>query len=220
MKNRTKRSLLSVLIKRMVTLVLAGALTLAFFLVLPLIQTISESLSPTMDIRSADTVAAPPPPDFAEPEPPPQEEPDQEPPPPEVAPETPMAPPTLEIPGPGGGGGYIPGFKPKVNTKIGDGGGLGSLKAFSQLDQPARVRYQANPNRPPSLKGQEGRVTIVFIVDEQGRVVSPKAKKILGSPLFERPALDAIKRWRFDPATRSGEPVKSWKRVTIVFPKA
>jgi protein TonB len=38
-------------------------------------------------------------------------------------------------------------------------------------------------------------------------------------PIFERPALAAIKQWRFEPARRKGEPVSFRLRQKITFPK-
>jgi protein TonB len=38
-------------------------------------------------------------------------------------------------------------------------------------------------------------------------------------PVFERPALAAVKQWRFEPGKRNGKPVRFRMRVPITFPK-
>jgi len=38
-------------------------------------------------------------------------------------------------------------------------------------------------------------------------------------PIFEGPALAAIKQWKFEPGKRKGEPVRFRMRVPITFPK-
>ena len=62
----------------------------------------------------------------------------------------------------------------------------------------------------------EGTVVVSFIVDATGRVVQPKVEKAT-LEAFERPALDAVRQWRFDPAVRAGEKVPSRLRIPIRF---
>ena len=44
-------------------------------------------------------------------------------------------------------------------------------------------------------------MTLSFTVDERGRVQNPKVEKST-DPAFDKPALDAIKQWRFEPGSR------------------
>jgi protein TonB len=46
--------------------------------------------------------------------------------------------------------------------------------------------------------------------------VNPKVEKST-HPAFERPALEAVRQWKFDPAVRGGEKVPSKVRVPIRF---
>ncbi|MCU0224718.1 MAG: energy transducer TonB [Acidobacteria bacterium] len=57
---------------------------------------------------------------------------------------------------------------------------------------------------------------MLFIVDKDGRVVNPKVEKS-DHPAFERPALDAVRQWKFEPAVRGGEKVASKMRIPIRF---
>ena len=61
-------------------------------------------------------------------------------------------------------------------------------------------------------------MVLIFIVNERGRVERPIVQKS-SNPAFERAALDAIKKWRFEPGKRKGEAVSFRMRVPITFPK-
>ncbi|QYM78046.1 TonB family protein [Horticoccus luteus] len=64
--------------------------------------------------------------------------------------------------------------------------------------------------------GVTGIVTVDFIVDESGRVLD--AAIVLSSePLFEEPALEALRQWKFSPAERNGQPVRFHLQVPIEF---
>jgi TonB family protein len=93
---------------------------------------------------------------------------------------------------------------------------------FRDLDQ-RRVRHleavrQVAPDYPAALCEEhvEGTVTVVFIVDEHGKVVEA-AIVASTNPLFERPALRAIMQWTFSPATYDGAPFRSVVNMPIEF---
>lgn len=101
----------------------------------------------------------------------------------------------------------------------GDGGSVSSdVFDVSELDQRARPVYQASPMYPGEMRQKkvEGVVNVVFIVDVQGRVLNPKVEKSTHEA-FDRPALDAVRQWRFEPAVRGGEKVQSKVRIPIRF---
>ncbi|MHC4261602.1 MAG: energy transducer TonB, partial [Planctomycetota bacterium] len=54
--------------------------------------------------------------------------------------------------------------------------------------------------------------------DEKGRVSQAKVQTS-SHPVFERPALTAIRQWRFEPAKRNGETVSFRLRQEFKFPK-
>jgi len=197
----------------------AAASTLVFFLVLPLTQAITEPASADVSLRTFEAASLPPPP------PPPQEEPEEEPeeeePPPELAEEAPpldlsMLELALE---PGGfGDGYLAGdFELKLNVVAGAGDGS-ALFDLPDLDQEPRPIYQPGPILTPQVRKKgAGTVWVIFIVDERGRVETPKVQSS-PDPVFERPALAAVSQWKFEPGKRKGEPVRSRSRVAITFP--
>lgn len=85
------------------------------------------------------------------------------------------------------------------------------------FDSPARPLFQPQPALTPEMrKHAPGRVTIRFIIDEAGRV--PLAKIAFSThPVFEAPALKAVRRWRFEPARRDGRPTTARRSVTLHF---
>lgn len=48
-------------------------------------------------------------------------------------------------------------------------------------------------------RGQTGTVVVEFVVGENGRVVSARAKNPSPWPLLNNAALDAVRGWRFPP---------------------
>ena len=87
----------------------------------------------------------------------------------------------------------------------------------AQQDPKYADRFQ--PLYPGSLLRQEieGSVKLRFLIGADGRV---KLVKILSAshPRFATAAeKQALKKWRFIPATRNGRPVEQWKTITVSF---
>jgi protein TonB len=59
-------------------------------------------------------------------------------------------------------------------------------------------------------------VYVVFMVDTNGHAQQPKADNAT-DPAFARPAIEAVKQWKFEPGTRNGEKVAFKMRVPITF---
>ena len=192
-----------------VGLVLALALTVGLFLLLPLLESITSTNDSDTIIQAVDTAVTPPPPPPPEPEEPEKEEEPEEPEPPKLAEE---APPLdlsqLELAlNPGMGGGGVADFAVKLPVGAGASGdsegGVDALFSLSDLDQKPRAIYQPGPSLTPALrKKAPGTVNIIFIVDQRGRVESPMVQSST-LPDFEAPALAAVKQWRFEPDGRA-----------------
>jgi protein TonB len=204
-----------------VALVVAGALalTVAFFLVLPLMQTIASRSDTDLRVQTVDVADVPPPPPPPE-EPPPEEEPPEEP--PELMEE---APPLdlsqLELAlDPGFNEGWMTGdFAVKLNAAASGDGEVDALFSMADLDQKPRVIYQPSPTLNAKMrKKAPGKVTVIFVVDERGRVENPIVRQS-SDPIFERAALAAVKQWKFEPGKRNGRPVQFRMLVPVIFPK-
>jgi len=126
----------------------------------------------------------------------------------------------------GGAGDFASAFNMTSGGRIGGGGNGGTLaetmeNAFSlaEIDQKPRAMFQADPRYPSSMRGKkiEAVVTLIFIVDANGKVVDPRVEKST-HPDFEKPAIDALKQWKYEPAVRGGQRVPCRSRVSIRFP--
>jgi len=203
-------------------ILLGAALTVAIFLILPVLENIGRPEERTdLNLTSVDAVEPPPPPPTVEeekPEPPPEE-----PPPPEL---TETAPPLdlsqLELAlNPGMGDGMGGDFAVKLSPMGAEGTGMQAADDFfslADLDQAPRAIFQPPPSYPPEMKKKklQGTVHILFIVDKNGRVQDPKVQKS-DNPAFDAPALGAVKRWRFEPGKVGGQAVQFRMRVPITF---
>ncbi len=200
----------------------ASALTALFFLVLPLIQAITQPAGADTLVRAAETAELPPPPEIPEQEEPEEEEKPEEKP-PELSEEAqPLDLAQLELAlNPGFGDGFGGGdFALKITTSIGGAQQVDELFSADELDQKPRVIYQPGPVLDAKArKHTPGAVYIIFVVDPNGRVENPLVQKST-DPVLERPALAAVKQWKFEPGKRKGQSVRFRMRVPIVFPES
>lgn len=125
----------------------------------------------------------------------------------------------------GGGGDFGGGASLAGGGRIGGtgrGGGesehLDSAFSMSEIDQKPRAVHQVAATYPAELRSKkiEGVVAVIFIVDESGRVANPRVEKSSHTE-FEKPALDALRQWKFEPALKSGKPVSCRMRVPFRF---
>jgi protein TonB len=95
---------------------------------------------------------------------------------------------------------------------------IGDIASLADLDQRPRAIFQAAPSYPVELRKRnlEGSVQVVFLVDRDGKVISPKVEKST-NPSFDRPAIEAVRQWKFEAGTRNGEKVAFKMRVPITF---
>jgi protein TonB len=124
-----------------------------------------------------------------------------------------------------GGGEFAQSLDFTSGGRIGGTGKAGALDktmedAFSlaEIDQKPRVVFQSAPIYPGDMRGKkvEGVVTILFVVDSSGKVERPRVESS-SNAAFEKPALDAVKKWKFEPAVRGGQRVNCKMRAPIRF---
>jgi protein TonB len=216
------------LLQGALALAAGGALTAAFFLLLPLLQEMGKPPESTLEVRQVESVALQPPPPPTPEEEKPEEKAD-EPPPTELSEQAapPMDLAQLELaldPGFGegvGGAGVLAGGRLPQAA----GGSAAerdkeaeSVFSLADLDQAPRPVNQAPPQYPAGLKARKlrGTVHVLFVVDRNGKVVGPRVQKATHEA-FEKPALEAVRRWRFEPGKRNGQSVQFRMRVPISF---
>ena len=199
----------------------AIGVTLMLFLVLPLMQTINKPPTGDLALQAVDTAQL----DAPEPPPEPEQEKEPEQPeeqPPELSPESaPLDLSQLELAlNPGfGEGGMAGDFAVDLKTVTTKASNMDALFSLSDLDQKPRAVYQPSPKISKEMRRHTpGTVTIIFVVDKQGRVENATVQKSTDS-IFDRAALSAIQRWKFEPGKRNGEAVRFRMRVPITFPE-
>jgi len=100
--------------------------------------------------------------------------------------------------------------------------GIAGAPAWAEGDETIYTKVDENPvpiktpppRYPDSLKreGVSGLVAVVLVIDEKGMIIASSVAKS-SNPEFEKPALDAVKNWKFKPAKKDGNTVKV--RVTV-----
>lgn len=78
--------------------------------------------------------------------------------------------------------------------------------------------YSPDPKYPKkeSKAHRRGTVVLDLVVDADGLPRDIKVSLPL-SPEFDRAALDAVKKWKFSPATKDGRPVATQIKVEVSF---
>ncbi len=196
--------------------VLLGLGLVAFvFAILPFTTAISTSKQRQLLATRIDVSALPPQAEIEE-VPPPPEEPEEEPP-PQLA-DANEAPMDLNVSldlALGSGGAMAMG----VGGMGADTGGTG-LDVFDVADLERRPEAvaQVPPVYPAELRKAriEGTVTLIFLLNESGLVEDPRVDAST-HPEFEKPALDAVRKWRFRPGMREGQAVKTFMRLPMRF---
>jgi len=85
-------------------------------------------------------------------------------------------------------------------------------------DKVKRTRYVA-PEYPRDavLKNIEGSVKVRFTIDSAGKVVESSVVQSTPERVFDRAALTAVKRWRFEPLATDGEAAQATIETTVLF---
>jgi periplasmic protein TonB len=119
-------------------------------------------------------------------------------------------------------GGVIGGVIGSVNTTVApplalkDKGPKAPIRVGGRVREPKLIA-RVDPIYPPLARQTrtQGTVIIDAIVDEQGNVV--EAKVVSGQPLLIQSALDAVRKWRYEPTYLNDQPVPVQLNVTITF---
>jgi protein TonB len=196
-------------------------LTAGSFLVLPFIQAITKEKSEKLIVRDADTAYVPPPdsPPPTEPEPEPEEEPE----PPkmqEALPDLDRSQLEFALNAGSSSGSWIQGdFGIKLDMRRGGGAADDAVFQLADLDQRPRATYQPSPRMNARMRTRApGKVYILFVVNERGRVETPIVQQSTDA-IFDRAAISAVKKWKFEPGKRKGKPVRFRMRLPLAFPK-
>jgi protein TonB len=85
----------------------------------------------------------------------------------------------------------------------------------------AKPRYRTNPTPdypiPSKRRREEGIVLLNVQVAADGTPAAVSLNRSCGHPLLDRAALDAVRRWTFEPACAAGVPISSLVVVPVRF---
>ncbi len=114
-------------------------------------------------------------------------------------------------------------LEPRIPGGGGLDGGLGfgpppRIVSLPNLDRVPRAMAQTEPRYPESMRvsGTAGSVTVEFVVGPDGRVERAEAVRWTHRDFID-PAVRAVLRWRFEPGTVKGLPVRFRMAVPIEF---
>jgi TonB family protein len=109
-----------------------------------------------------------------------------------------------------------------LNSNIGVGNGKQPVAPEAPLPiggdvQTARLISKVDPNYPVLAKNQHvaGDVRIDALIDANGHVTTMKV--ISGPTLLHQAAMDALRQWKYQPASLDGKPVPMHLTVTLQF---
>jgi TonB family protein len=119
--------------------------------------------------------------------------------------------------GSGTGTGVGPGEGSGVGPGSGGGTGGGPFRPGSGIDAPRLLHeVKAEYTDEARRRGLQGEVVMEIVVRRDGTVSDARILQRLGGGLDER-AVQAVREWRFAPATRKGSPVDVLVEVAVEF---
>lgn len=100
--------------------------------------------------------------------------------------------------------------------------GAGQEKAptlkISEVDKPPRLIEKVEPQYDEEARKEKVSGTVVFslAISQKGVLEDIEVKRSL-DPRLDRKAMEALSKWRFEPAEKGGKPVRVRATVEITF---
>ncbi|WP_334318983.1 TonB family protein [Termitidicoccus mucosus] len=93
-----------------------------------------------------------------------------------------------------------------------------TLIQHPSVGTPPSVAHREPPAYPRAMLTSRlvGEVVVQFVVDEKGDVINPVVVRS-NNPGFEEAAINAMLKWKFNPATKNGKPVRMELQMPITF---
>ena len=90
---------------------------------------------------------------------------------------------------------------------------------FNAAERDARFARSFQPDYPVGMLRQEieGSVTVRVLIGSDGRVRQVQILRAADPDFAKSTERQALKAWRFKPATRDGKPVEDWQTLTVRF---
>jgi periplasmic protein TonB len=94
----------------------------------------------------------------------------------------------------------------------------GSAAAPSDTQPPRLIQHVAADYPPEAArKGVEGSVDVSFTISPQGKVDDVTIVNAVPSDIFNRAAITAVRRWKYEPKTVNGVPVEAHQQLRLQF---
>jgi periplasmic protein TonB len=86
-------------------------------------------------------------------------------------------------------------------------------------DANLQVTRRVEPNYPPASRraGEQGTAVFSVLVDPSGHPQQVKVQSSSGYERLDQAAIEAIRRWMFNPAVRDSQKVAAWTTVRVKF---
>lgn len=86
-------------------------------------------------------------------------------------------------------------------------------------DANLQVTRRVEPNYPPASRraGEQGTAVFSVLVDPSGHPQEVKVQSSSGFERLDQAAMEAIRRWMFNPAVRGNQKVAAWTSVRVKF---
>ncbi len=196
----------------------AVGVTGVLFGILPFTHIIANP-SRSLELRKTSAVDLPPPVEPDAPPPAPEaEKPPEAPAEPKLA-EAPQAIPlSADLEVATGAGGGLAGFGAEMKAIAATAATKEDVFSAEELEKRPEPVSTVQPAYPPDLRKAkiEGKVTVLCLVTAEGRVEDARVENSSRAE-FEKPALEAIRKWRFRPGTKDGQAVGTYLRYPISF---
>ncbi len=126
---------------------------------------------------------------------------------------------------------YEPSSKPPVDEATGEPAGSGHTVTVNGVEEPVypvyrvvrgitppRVTFNPDPefSQEARKKGIQGTVVLTMVVTSEGNTDQIRVTKGIGHGLDEK-AVEAVSKWKFQPATKDGKPVSVEIAVEVDF---
>ena len=110
-----------------------------------------------------------------------------------------------------------PSLQGGVALPSGDFGGIGF--SLDEVDEIPQVVRSITPEYPYMAKRSriEGRVVVRMLVTAKGATANLSIHSATPADVFDKAALNAAKRYRFQPGKYKGQPVDTWVLLPFVF---
>ncbi len=111
----------------------------------------------------------------------------------------------------------VAGLEDAADALLGDASS--AVMTAGSVDSPPRAVSRAAPEYPPRAraKGLTGYVAVSVLIAADGSIQDLRVLESEPPGTFDRAALDAVGRWRFEPATYEGLPVAVRVRQVVRF---